>query len=142
MKTLKYALTGLLLIAGAGAIAQSRPVPDGIRATLKIYRVAGYTLVGDTLRVQLTDQMVASDIYESLVRTSLCSEQFRSPTEFANSKIDRIELLNAVDAQGFALLDVQRTCKHLGTAPRADGDALFKAQTVRCEAGVCRRREN
>lgn len=91
------------------------------------------------LRLVMDKRLVTPQFYSTAVMF-VCGEQYREPASFKRMKLERIEVLNSIDAQGFALLDADSQCRKLGKAKGDEGEALIQAAAVRCEAGVCRPR--
>lgn len=132
-----FLLTSMLVASGA-CVAQSGISPS-MSAELKMFRLQSQKLHDGVLRVQLRDELVSPMVFDSMA-TGVCSEAARDPVGFKGMKISRLEVLNSVGAQGFALLNAGSVCERTSTMKAADGAALVSANVVRCEAGVCRRR--
>lgn len=139
MKHLPIFAAVVLAFSVSAAQAGEPTVSNSLKSELKIFRAQSYALAGGVLRVQLRDALVTPTVFDS-VAEGVCSEAGRDPKGFDAMGIERVEVLNSVDAQGFAIMDAGSICKRRMTMKRAEADALLQANVVRCEAGICRRR--
>lgn len=108
--------------------------------SLKDFAFQRYALQDGTLRVVMAKPMVTKEIYHAVAKIGICTGVWESPADFAKLGIKRVEVLNSIDAQGFAFIGGQAECTAMGTLSRDRADAYFEAHTVTCEAGVCRQR--
>ena len=98
--------------------ANSETVPPGIVAWMKPIRTQSITLNDRVLRVAMKVPLVGEDLYkfhvEGLCSMALNTQRYRWDT----SKVERIEIVNDIGAQGFALVGANKSCKALGRDPR------------------------
>lgn len=83
--------------------------------------------------------MVSDSMYHSVAVSGVCTALFAEANGWANAKIERIEVVNDISAQGYALLDAKSTCRRIGNLNVEETKKLVSAQTVACIAGHCRR---
>lgn len=120
--------------------ALSAPVPPGIDEALKNIKLKSRSLEGGTLRIVMNVPLVSRDMYWSAVWMT-CSEQWANPASLRSTRIDRIEVLNHVDAQGFALPGGKATCDVIGKMKGDRSERYVQDRAESCEAGVCRKRD-
>ncbi|WP_431511632.1 hypothetical protein [Variovorax sp. DAIF25] len=120
--------------------ALSEPVPDGVRAAISNLSLQSWSLKEGSLRLVMDKPLVSPTFYSTAVHL-ICGEQWQSPGAFQRMRLERIEVLNHLNAQGFALLDASNKCRELGKATGSSGETMIQAAAVRCEAGVCRKRD-
>lgn len=129
-------VAALFSIFGASAESISRNVQD----SLKQYRVAQATLDAGVLRIVMRDSLITPTVYETVAQFGVCNEAARDAAQFKTMRLARVEVLNSVEGQGFAFEANEGACEKLVQLPAPAAKAFFDARTVRCEAGVCRRR--
>lgn len=83
--------------------------------------------------------MVSDFMYHSVAINGICTALFGEPNGWGNARIDRIEVLNDIGAQGFALLDAKATCGRVGKLADVESKQAVAAQTVSCISGSCKR---
>lgn len=106
---------------------------------MKNLSLQSWTFQGGTLRLVLDKRLVSKQFYSTAVHL-VCTEQFNDAEAFRRMRLQRIEVLNYVDAQGYALPNAEARCRELGQAKGDAGESLIQAAAVSCEAGVCRGR--
>lgn len=131
-----------LFIAAAllSGLAFAESVPEGVKAAISNMPLQSWSFKQGSLRLVMDKRLVSPTFYSTAVHL-VCGEQWQNPAAFQRMRLERIEVLNHVDAQGFALLDASNKCRDLGKATGNSGETMIQAAAVRCEAGVCRKRE-
>lgn len=97
----------------AWAGTTSETVPPGIVAWLKPVQTQSITLSDRVLRVTMKKLLVSEDLYRFQVEGLCSSNNVAARYRWDRSKIDRIEIVNDIGAQGFALIGVGKSCKIL-----------------------------
>ncbi|MCY1241596.1 hypothetical protein D9M72_545050 [compost metagenome] len=136
-------LKEILLLSAALSLAGQAvadPVPDGIRSAIKNLPMQSWTFNAGKLRLVLDRPIISPTFYSTAVHL-VCGEQWREPKTFKRMQLERIEVLNSANAQGLALLNADEQCRRLGSARGDAGERLVQTEAVRCEAGVCRKRD-
>lgn len=83
--------------------------------------------------------IVSDSMYHSVAINGICTALFGEPNGWGNARIDRIEVLNDIGAQGFALLNAKTTCDSVGKLADVESKKLVAVQTVNCISGSCKR---
>lgn len=120
--------------------AYADTVPPAILKAIKPLNTKSVELSSGVLRVVMGNPMVSIDMYRSVSITGVCFSLIGDRKSWGNSRIDRIEVLNDIGKQGYALEEARKTCGALG-ALTADQEKKYVADhTIECIAGDCRRR--
>jgi len=135
MKSIALLLAALTVSLSASA----EPVPKGVEAAIKNLSLQSWSFKDGSLRLVMNQRLVSKQFYSTAVHL-VCGEQFQEPEAFKRMGLQRIEVMNHVDAQGFALVDADAQCRKLGQAKGDAAEALIQASAQSCEAGVCRAR--
>lgn len=133
----------LLSMTLLGGLVHSAPVyknvPNELHKAIEIFAVERAELKDGALRVVYQKSLVTEMMYSSFLQ-GMCNEWWLRPAALSKLKLSKIEVLNAIGAQGFAYEGGLSTCTELGNL-KGDTAAFIAARTVRCEAGVCRKRD-
>lgn len=132
-------LASFLASALALSAAMADPVPKGVESAIKNLSLQSWSFRDGKLRLVMDRRTVSKEVYSTAVNL-VCGEQWREPAAFERMWLERIEVLNYANAQGFALLNANAQCRRLGKATGASGEMLIQDAAVKCEAGVCRAR--
>ena len=137
--SLKRSFLGLVVAGSLVPTAQADPVPPTILKWVKPYQTHSVELSSGVLRVTMARTMVSDDMYRAVAINGVCSALFGEAKGWGSAKIERIEVLNNLAAQGYALLDAKNSCQRIGASNDAEAKKVVAAQTVNCRAGNCRR---
>lgn len=124
------------LIAASSCAAMAAPVPAELDAALKNLKMQRRSLDDGVLRIVMAVPIVSPAMFYTAI-SLVCNERYNSPKAMAALRVDRIEVLNYVDAQGFAIGDGLKGCARVEKLR----DEQLTAVAERCEAGVCRKRD-
>lgn len=130
----------LIALALAAGGAWSAPIPSELDAALKNLKLQRRSLDNGVLRIVMDVRLVSPEMYSTAVQL-VCGERWTSPKAMAATRIDKIEVLNNVDAQGFAFPAGMKGCEQMGKMNGPDVEKFLQSNAERCEAGVCRRRD-
>ncbi|MDL2284269.1 hypothetical protein LJC19_03910 [Oxalobacter sp. OttesenSCG-928-P03] len=132
---------GLLFIIAALFLntACADPVPPRLMRNLKGHHVMRVTLKKGVLRLVTTHGVVSHDIYENVIREGTCSVLLGDPEKgWGKSRIDRIEVMNRDERQGYAFVDARKACLELGKITDDAGKkTYFSGQTWICTMEIC-----
>lgn len=128
-----------LLILGFSSIARADSIPPSVLKWIKPFQTQSIELSSGVLRVVMNRETVSDSMYHSVAIDGVCTALFGEAKGWGNARIDRIEVLNSVSAQGYALLDAKNTCRRVGDLNTVEVKKVVAAQTVSCDSGHCRR---
>lgn len=124
--------------ASAGAL------PADLQKSLKPYSIKDASLDGGVLRVTMDRPTVTRDMYYSIVSMGACAPLWSDKRKaWGGAQIERMEVRNAIKAQGFAFAGGRKECAELGSVEGGDTAAkkYVEARTLVCVAGnECRPR--
>lgn len=120
--------------------ANADPVPAPIDAALKNLKMQHRTLEMGVLRIVMDVPLVSPAMFSTAVAL-VCGEQIQSRKQLASMHLDRIEVLNHVNAQGYALPGGKSTCDRTSRMNSTEAEQVVQGMAERCEAGVCRQRK-
>ena len=138
-ENMKKLLSAMAAIS-VGVAAWAAPVPSELDAALKNLKLQKRTLEGGVLRVVMDVRLVSPEMFSTAVHL-VCGERWNSPKAMAATRIDKIEVLNYVDAQGFAFPSGLKGCEQMGKMKSDESEKFLQSSAERCEAGVCRKRD-
>lgn len=137
--SLKLLSFAWIVALGIVSPARADSVPPTILKHIKPFQIDSVGLASGTLRVVMKRPMVSDFMYHSVAINGICTALFGEPNGWGNARIDRIEVLNDIGAQGFALLDAKTTCGRVGKLADVESKQAVAAQTVSCISGSCKR---
>lgn len=119
--------------------ASADPVPPRLMRNLKGHHVMRVSLQKGILKLVTTHAVVTRDIYEKVVTEGACSVLVTNPEKgWEKARIDRIEVLNQDERQGYAFVDARNTCLELGKIrDENQRKAYFSKQTWICTVEIC-----
>ena len=112
LKHVALVFLGLFFLA---QIVCAEPVPPAIQKAIKPLAIQSVDLSSGVLRVVMSRPLVTLDMYHAVAIVGGCYSLFGNPKAWGNAKINRIEVLNDIAAQGYALDDASHSCKALGS---------------------------
>lgn len=124
--------------------AHAGALPADLQKSLKPYSIKEATLDAGVLRITMDRPTVTRDMFYNIVSIGTCAPLWSDKRKaWGGANIDRVEVRNAIKAQGFAFTGGRKECGELGSV--AGGDAAAKryveARTLVCVAGMeCRPR--
>jgi len=128
-----------IVALGIASPARADSVPPTILKYTKSFQTHSIALSAGTLRVVMKRPMVSDLMYRSVAVNGICQALIGEPNGWGSAKVDRIEVLNDIAAQGYALLDARATCQRIGSLTDVEVKKLVTAQTVNCVSGSCKR---
>lgn len=128
-----------LIFLGFSVTARADSIPPSVQKWIKPFQTQSVELSSGVLRVVMNREMVSDSMYHSVAVDGVCTALFGEAKGWGNARIDRIEVMNRISAQGYALLDAKNTCQRVGDLNAVEAKKLVAAQTVRCVSGHCRR---
>ncbi len=124
---------GLAFFLCASAFAE--PVPKSIRDSFMPGQTKSITLDQGVLKIALNVLAVDEGTYRSIAVAAGClpimEDRRLAP------RITRIEVLNDIGKQGYALQGGGKSCVALEPMNREQSDRFFAENTVPCVAGYC-----
>jgi hypothetical protein len=115
-------------------------VPRELLRNLKPYATQRIDLKGDVLRVTVAKPIVTNDMYRLIVVGAVCGSLWTGKGGWGSAKIERAEVVNDLGAQGFAMINLKRTCDAIATAKGDEYKPLVDTNTIPCVVGECRKR--
>lgn len=132
-----------LLIGAASTLAIAAPefksVPAPLQKSLSHHGLQTAQLDNGVLRLQMDKPEITELVYSTFIYHGFCAEQWRSPDRFTGVQINRVVLLNATGAQGYAFDVRGNVCAQMGELGK-NFRTLIGQYTVKCEAGACPQR--
>jgi hypothetical protein len=138
--SLKRSALVFLSILSLSSVVHAEPVPPAILKGIKPLTIKSVDLSSGVLRVVMSRPMVSLDMYHAVAITGACWQLIGNPKGWGNARIDRIEVLNDIATQGFALEDARKTCTALGPLHSGQERKYVEKHTIPCVVGSCRRR--
>lgn len=88
------------------------------------------------LRVVLTKPELTELAYLTYIYHDICAHQWRQPAEFAQWKLERVEVFNASASQGYAFDARGSVCAEMGQMGK-NYRGFIQQRTKACTAGNC-----
>lgn len=125
-------------------LALADPIPPKLGSHIRIFQVDETTLVDGVLRVRSSRSVVTQEIYRTLVKATCMPLWLDDKKDgWAKARIERVEVVNQIGAQGYAFVGGRKACAALGQVSGGpDNENKFiAANTWVCVAGnPCRPR--
>lgn len=118
-------------------------IPLELDKSIKGFAIAEKSLEHGALRVVFAHPVVNQETYSTFIRLGVCAPLWDDAKRgWRDAKIDRVEVLNKSQGQGFAFIGGRKACMELGHAKGADASKGYLADhTWICVAGFdCRPR--
>lgn len=135
----KLTIAAALLIVGMPAFAADA-IPASLEKSLRAFDLQAISYQDKVLRVMLNRPVVHRDSeYKTIVSLGLCAPYWRKSADLAKFNPKRFEVMNARQAQGYALDgDIRKNCDAVGGQ---NGTKLLQDASWVCVAGMpCRPR--
>ncbi len=119
--------------------AYADPVPPRLMRNLRAYPVMKASLQKRVLTLVTTQHIVDHTLYENIVSNGVCSVLWNNPEKgWLKAKIDRIDVLNRDEKEGFAFINARQSCLELEKLKDEKEQKLFfSKQTITCQSGFC-----
>ena len=131
-RMLTAALAGMW---GLAPLAIADPLPAGITAWFSTMQTQALVLEGGVLRVAFKKPLVTPDLFayqiKGLCQAPLVGQRY----EWGNARIDRIEIVNDIGAQGWALPGGRAACQKLNKMNDAEAAAYIERERREVRAG-------
>lgn len=125
-------------------VAMADEVPKSIQDHLKAIGTAA-SLSNGVLRATINKPVVSSEMFRHFTK-SLCMPLWladKGKDGWSKAKIDRLEAVNQIGAQGYAMPNARKACAELGKlADAASTEYINKAALVCIAGNPCRARNN
>lgn len=125
--------------------AQAEGVPLQLKKSLQSYRINNMTLQKEVLKIQTKYSVVTYDIYKSMAQHGICLSLWLDKKKgWGKANFKRVEILNDIGKQGFAMIGGRNTCNELGKFTGEQGqeqNEYLYAHTWVCVAGICHQRQ-
>lgn len=123
-------------------VGSAAALPPMLKSSLSGFALTASSLDGGVLRLVVDRPVVNQELYRTVVRQGVCMPLWSDARKgWSDSKIDRLEVVNRTQVQGFALVDARPSCVALGKLSSNAEDQFFAARTWVCLAGApCRKR--
>lgn len=111
------------------------PIPMSLVREIKVFQIEESSLAEGVLRVRYKKPVVTQDIFRTFVNASctpLWLDQKKDGWEKA--RIDRVEVVNQVGAQGFAFIGGRTACAELG---KVSGGSIAAHEYMATRTWVC-----
>ena len=116
-----------------GAAADA--IPEGIKAWMKPNKVRVMQLADGVLSIAFDVPLVSEELFRTQIK-GLCQAPLVSNRYgWGNARIQRIELLNDIGAQGWALPGGRASCERLNSLGGTAADAYLTSQQRPIRAG-------
>ncbi|WP_216857591.1 hypothetical protein [Burkholderia sp. S171] len=123
--------------------AHADQVPPALQKSLAPYSIKDATIEGGALKITVNRSTVTRAIYSNIVTMGACSPLWGDQKKaWGSASISRVEVRNAIGAQGFAFQGGRKECHELGQASGVEASKQYlAAHTLVCIAGAeCRER--
>lgn len=118
-------------------------IPLELDKSIRNFAIAEKSLEQGVLRVVIARSVVNQETYSTFIKLGVCAPLWEDAKRgWRDTKIDRVEVLNKSQGQGFAFIGGRKACMELGHAKGADASKGYLADhTWVCVAGFdCRPR--
>ena len=140
MSRATYALT-ILLCASATSIADD--MPSELAKQIKVFKTEDSSLSNGVLRIRVTTLVVNQATFRAIARASCWPLWMGGKKDgWAKARIDRVEVINLIGAQGFAFVGGRKSCAEWGNVTGENENAYIASRTWVCVAGACRPRRD
>jgi len=140
----RFAITVAGTLALAATSAQATPLPPDLQKSLKPYTIKDASLQAGVLRIVMDRPIATWAMYYNMVTWGACAPLWEGKAKaWGGGNIERVEVRNAVGAQGFAFFGGRKECAELGGLKGGESAAkkYIEARTLVCVAGnECRPR--
>lgn len=122
----------------------SDEIPPELVKHLKPFRIDESSLGNGVLRVRINASVINQDTLKALARASCYPLWFAGKKDgWAKARIDRVEVINQIGAQGFAFVGGRKSCSEWGNLNGGNENAYIASHTWVCVAGnPCRPRRD
>lgn len=124
----------IAMVSFAGT--ELKNVPEPLNKSLHLHGTKSAAMEGGVLRVLLNKPILTELTYFTFIYHGVCADQWRYPEEFAKMGLQRVEVLDAAGAAGFAFDGNTATCADMGQMGKSFGSYISQRST-KCEAGRC-----
>lgn len=127
-------------------ICRGDTIPPRLAKQIKVYQTEDSDLHDGVLRIRFSSPIITQNIYRPFVNV-LCMPLMlvdsKKNDPWDGAKINRIELINQIGAQGFALNDVRKSCLATSHLTYDEAKTYIANRTWVCVAGnPCRPRRD
>lgn len=111
-------------------MARADAIPEGIKAWFAPMQTKAMVLEDGVLRVAFRKPVVSVELFDFQVKMLCQAPLVGQRYEWGSARIERIEILNEIGQQGYALMGGRAACRKLNWMGDAEG-AAFLAQARR-----------
>ena len=127
--------SAILSLPALASPAIAAPLPPGITAWFASMQTQALVLEGGVLRVAFKKPLVTPELFayqiKGLCQAPLVGQRY----EWGNARIDRIEIVNDIGQQGWALPGGRAACKTLNKLNDAEAAAYIERERREVRAG-------
>lgn len=138
----------LLLVASMVTVncALADEIPKELVKTIKVYQISESTLADGVLRVRYNKPVINRELFRGFIQAS-CTPLWLGGKKdgWDKARIERVEVINQIGAQGFAFVGGRKACDGLGkiSGGAVNEDAFIAKNSWVCVAGnPCRPRRD
>lgn len=138
----------LLLMACMATVncALADEIPKELVKTIKVYQISESTLADGVLRIRYNRPVINRELFRTFIQAS-CTPLWLGGKKdgWDKARIERVEVVNQIGAQGFAFVGGRKTCDGLGkiSGGAVNEDAFIAQNSWVCVAGnPCRPRRD
>lgn len=137
-------LLGTCIAMVSGALADE--IPKELVQTIKVYQISESTLADGILRVRYNKPVINREIFRTFIQASCTPVWLGGKKDgWDKARIERVEVVNQIGAQGFAFVGGRKACDGLGkiSGGAVNEDAFIAKSSWVCVAGnPCRPRRD
>lgn len=128
-------------IAEAKGTESTKNIPKELIEHINSHQIINAALENGVLKVIYNEDILPYQYYESFAHGSCYPLYVRNNDGWNSVRITRIEVLNSIAAQGYALQNPRSFCDKIGKMTGDEPNLYLKNVSFVCVAGSCRQRE-
>lgn len=145
--TIRRLVTSVLFLAASSTMSWAGSVvgqqlPAPLQKIVDVFNNRGGTLENGAFRIIMDRVTVNHEIFYAAIEAT-CGAIWLDPKRgWGNAKVDRIEVVNRTQGQGFAIVNARKSCDEFGVF-KGDTEKLIVSKAWVCVAGFpCRARRS
>lgn len=128
-----FGAVAVCAVVSGNALADS--VPQGIKDWFAASQTKALQLTDGVLSVSFSKPLISDDLWRTQIK-SLCAAPLASKKySWGSARIDRIDLMNDIGAQGYALVGGRKSCEKLVTLEGVEADHYLMRMRREIRAG-------
>ena len=121
-------------LAAAGPI-RADSLPDGIKAWFATMQTRALVLESGVLRVAFAKPLVSAELFDYQIKGLCQAPLVGQRYDWGTARIERIEILNEIGQQGYALPGGREACRKLNKMNDAEAAAYLARERREVKAG-------